>query len=102
MPLEEFWTNTLDAAMAGGDPLKSYVFKVAVEPDKFEDGRDAWQAYCPALRGCRTWGHTREEALANIREAIDLYVQDLLEAGERIPVDQGTIELPEPAVVVNV
>jgi predicted RNase H-like HicB family nuclease len=40
--------------------------------------------------------------MANIREAIDLYVQDLLEAGERIPVDQGTIELPEPAVVVNV
>ena len=40
--------------------------------------------------------------LANLREAIDLYVQDLLEAGEQIPVAQGTIELPEPAVVVNV
>jgi len=85
-----------------GDLLKSYVFKVVVEPDKFENGREAWQAYCPALKGCRTWGHTREEAMANIREAIDVYVQDLLEAGERIPVDQGTIELPEPAVVVNV
>jgi len=82
--------------------LKSYVFKVVIEPDKFENGREAWQAFCPALKGCRTWGHTREEALVNIREAIDLYVQDLLEAGERIPVDQGTIELPEPAVVVNV
>src|SRR5258708_6455748 len=83
-------------------PMKSYVFKVAVEPDKFEDGRDAWHASCPALKGCHTWGHTREEALANLREAIDLYVQDLLEAGELVPVGQGTIELPEPAVVVNV
>ena len=82
--------------------MKSYVFKVVVELDKFEDGRDAWQAYCPALKGCRTWGHAREEALANIREALDLYVQDLLESGEPIPLDQGTIELSEPAVAVNV
>ena len=70
---------------------------IVVDPDD-----SGYHAYCPALKGCRTWGHTREEAMANIREAIDLYVQDLLEAGERIPVDQGTIELPEPAVVVNV
>lgn len=82
--------------------MKSYVFKVTVEPDKFEDGREAWHAYCPALKGCHTWGHTYEEALANAREAIDLYVQDLVESGEPVPVDQGTIELPEPAVVVNV
>ncbi len=82
--------------------MKSYVFKVVVEPDKFEDGREAWHASCPALKGGHTWGHSREEALVNIREAIDLYVQDLLEAGESIPVDKDTIELPEPAVVVNV
>lgn len=82
--------------------MKSYVFKVVIEPDKFEDGREAWHAFCPALKGCHTWGHTRDEALMNIREAIDLYVQDLIDAGGKIPVDQGTIELLEPAVVVNV
>jgi len=82
--------------------LKSYIFKVVVEPDKFEDGRPAWHAYCPALRGCHTWGRSTEEAMANVREAIDLYVQDLVDAGEPIPLDQGTIELPEPAVAVNV
>jgi antitoxin HicB len=81
--------------------MKSYVFRVVVQPDKFEDGRDAWHAFCPALRGCQTWGHTREEALRNIRDAIDLHVQDLLEAGQSIPLDQGTIALPDPAVVVN-
>ena len=82
--------------------MKSFVFKVAVEPDKFEDGRDAWHAFCPALKGCHTWGHTYEEALAKLREAIDLYVQDLIEAGEQVPVGQGTIELQEPVVAVNV
>ena len=66
--------------------MRSYIFKVAVEPDKFEDGRPAWHAYCPALKGCHTWGHSNEEALANIREAIVLYVQDLFDAGEPIPV----------------
>ena len=68
--------------------MKSYVFKVRVEPDKFEDGRDAWHASCPALKGCHTWGHTYEEALANAREAIDLCVQDLIESGEPIPVSE--------------
>jgi predicted RNase H-like HicB family nuclease len=84
--------------------MKSYVFKVLVEADKFEDGRPAWHASCPALKGCHTWGHTYEEALANVREAVELYVQDLREAGEPIPVDaeEGTIELPVPAVAVNV
>jgi predicted RNase H-like HicB family nuclease len=82
--------------------MKSYVFKVAIEPDKFEDGREAWHAFCPSLKGCHTWGHTSEEALSNLRDAIDLYVQDLIESGEPIPVDHDTIALPEPAVVVNV
>ena len=54
------------------------------------------------LKGCHTWGRSTEEALANIREAIDLYVQDLVDAGEPIPLDQGTIELAEPAVAINV
>jgi len=84
------------------EPMKSYVFKVAIEPHKFEEGRDAWHASCPALKGCHTRGHSYAEALASIREAIDPYVQDLREAGQAIPVDQGTIELAEPAVLVNV
>jgi predicted RNase H-like HicB family nuclease len=66
--------------------MNSYVYEIVVEPDKFEDGRDAWHASCPALKGCHSWGLTHEEALTNIREAIDVYVQDLLEAGETIPV----------------
>jgi len=31
--------------------MKSYVFKVVIDPDKFEDSRDAWHASCPALKG---------------------------------------------------
>jgi predicted RNA binding protein YcfA (HicA-like mRNA interferase family) len=38
--------------------MKSYVFILVIEPDKFEDCRDAWHASCPALKGCHTWGHS--------------------------------------------
>jgi len=65
--------------------MKTYVFKIVIEEDQFEDGRPAWHASCPALKGCHTWGHSYEEALANAREAVELYVQDLIKAGEKIP-----------------
>jgi len=84
--------------------VKSYIFKVVIEEDQFEDGRKAHHAFCPALKGCHTWGHTFEEALKNIQEAVELYVEDLIESGEEIPVDpeKGIVELPSPSVVVNV
>ena len=83
--------------------MKSHIFRVVIEEDKFEDGRKAYHASCPALKGCHTWGHTPEEALANIQEAVELYVEDLIETGEPIPVDsqKGAIEWPTPSVVVN-
>jgi predicted RNase H-like HicB family nuclease len=39
----------------------------------------------PVLPGCISQGDTKEEALANIKEAIDLYVEDCLAAGDPIP-----------------
>jgi len=52
--------------------VKSYVFRVVVEQDSMVDGQRAYHAYCPALKGCHTWGYTYDEAVANIREAIEL------------------------------
>jgi predicted RNase H-like HicB family nuclease len=43
----------------------------------------------PALPGCTSQGDTRAEALANIREAIELYVQDCREAGDPVPTEAG-------------
>jgi len=34
-----------------------------------------WAVWCPQLPGCASAGRTREEALANIREAIALYLE---------------------------
>ena len=34
-----------------------------------------WAAWCPELPGCTSAGETEEEALENVREAIELYLQ---------------------------
>ncbi|HEY3245698.1 MAG TPA: type II toxin-antitoxin system HicB family antitoxin [Phycisphaerae bacterium] len=47
-------------------------WRVILEPDP-ETGD--WAAWCPELPGCASAGQSRDEALANIREAIELYLQ---------------------------
>jgi predicted RNase H-like HicB family nuclease len=43
----------------------------------------------PALPGCVSQGDTRTEALANIREAIEVYLKHCREAGDPIPTEAG-------------
>ena len=47
-------------------------------------------AECPSLPGCLSQGRTREEAIENIREAIQLYVEALEE--DRLPVPEERFE----------
>jgi predicted RNase H-like HicB family nuclease len=53
--------------------------KASVVIEKDEHGFYAW---CPELKGCQSQGDTLEEAVANIREAIELYLETL-DPGER-------------------
>lgn len=45
--------------------------KIVLEPS--EEG--GFTVYVPALPGCISEGESREEALANIREAVELYLE---------------------------
>ena len=55
--------------------------------DQEPDG--GFVAIIPALPGCVSQGDTREEALANIREAAELYVEDCLTTGYPVPSEAG-------------
>ena len=44
-----------------------------------------WVAECPSLPGCISQGKTKQEALANIREAIEGYVAALQDDGLPVP-----------------
>lgn len=54
----------------------------------------------PALQGCYTQGETREEAIAMVKEAIEVYLESCKAAGEPIPEETGVeslvIEVKEP------
>jgi predicted RNase H-like HicB family nuclease len=49
------------------------------------DEEESWLVSVPAFPGCHTWGRTREEALANAREAIEGCIESLRASGEPVP-----------------
>ena len=44
----------------------------------------------PALEGCVSQGKTRDEALKNVREAIELHLEAMKEVGEEPPQEEST------------
>ena len=56
-----------------------------------EDG--FWVVECPSLPGCISQGKTKQEALENIREAIDLFVESLRADGLPVPEDRFHAEV---------
>ena len=61
-----------------------------------EEGHESgYVAYAPALKGCASQGETKEEALKNVKEAMEAYVEALLEDGLPLPTEVGkdTVEL---------
>ena len=69
----------------------------AVQVEKDEDGR--WAAMCPTLPGCATWGYTQDEAIKNIREAVEAYVEDMQAHGESVTGAKEVIAAPLVSVV---
>ena len=53
-----------------------------------EDG--FWIAECPSLPGCVSQGETREQAIANIREAIEGYILALQD--DKLPIPEEHFE----------
>src|SRR5258707_4290783 len=69
-------------ASATMSPMTTRDFKVFLEPDEDYGG---YVVVCPSIPGCYSQGKTVPEALANIREAIDLCLGDMENRGEEIP-----------------
>ena len=57
--------------------MKTFVLKVDLEEEA--DGRCS--AAIPSLPGCASWGYSQQEALANIKDAAEVYIEDMIEAG---------------------
>lgn len=46
----------------------------------------------PTLPGCITYGETMDEAIANAKEAVELFLESLTAHGEPIPSEENTFE----------
>jgi antitoxin HicB len=68
--------------------MKVMDFKVFLEPDAEYGG---YFVKCPSIPGCHSQGKSVEEALANIREAIELCLEVMIERGEDLPDPNGTL-----------
>jgi predicted RNase H-like HicB family nuclease len=60
-----------------------------------ERGKTSWGAHVPDLPGCIAAGATRAEALALIREAIEMHLESLRESGLPQPPPASESELVE-------
>jgi len=60
--------------------MKQYDFSIIIERDD-----DSYFATCPELQGCYSQGETYEEVVSNIKDAINLHLQDRLAEKEEIP-----------------
>ena len=55
-----------------------------------DDGR--YSVSAPDLPGCFSWGATRPEAIDNIREAIEVWIQSAKADGETVPPPGTSLE----------
>lgn len=69
-----------------------YTIILEREPD------GGFHAYCPALKGCHSQGDTVDEAVDNMREAVEAFIESLEAHGEPIPAENLLIKPLEIAV----
>jgi predicted RNase H-like HicB family nuclease len=65
--------------------------KFIISIDRDEDG--VWVVECPSIPGCVSQGNTKEEALENIKEAIELCLEVRAEKGMPLTVETRQIEV---------
>jgi len=53
-------------------------------------------------RGAATWGYTREEALKNIEEVLQMTLESMIETGEPIPEEPGIQVFLKPRVAITI
>ncbi len=65
--------------------------KLMVTIDRDEDG--VWIVECPSIPGCVSQGDTKEEAITNIQEAIELCIEVRAEQGLPLTIETRQVEV---------
>ena len=75
--------------------MSEHRYTILLHPDEEQGG---YTVTVPALPGCITEGDTIEEAIAMAKEAIQLYIESLIDDGEPVPEEHEHTQ----AIVINV
>ncbi len=90
--LREYLTDLSTRLVSCYHSDMQYTAIFEVEPD------GGYHASCPSLPGCHSEGDTLDEAVANLREAIAVYLESLQAHGESFPVEDILIKPLDIAV----
>ncbi len=77
--------------------MRYFTFEIVIEKEPEDDG---YLAYSPTLPGCFSNGRSIEEAKRNMREAIQLHLESLLEHGDSVPQNEQLVHVEELTVAV--
>lgn len=61
--------------------MKTYTFRAIIEPDE----KNTYHGYVPSLPGCHTWGESIEETRKNVKDAIKVYLVNMVDNEEPLP-----------------
>jgi len=67
---------------------KSYNFRIMLR----KEPEGGYTAFVPSLPGCVTYGETIDEAIVMTREAVELYIESLIEHNEPVPSEEEVFE----------
>lgn len=68
--------------------MAQLTYKIRLQ--KEEEG--GYTVSVPCLPGCITYGNNIDEAIAMAKEAIELYIESMVDHGEEVPTESNTLE----------
>ncbi|MFZ1320554.1 MAG: type II toxin-antitoxin system HicB family antitoxin [Ignavibacteria bacterium] len=68
--------------------MKSYNYRILLR----KEPEGGFTVTVPVLQGCISYGDTIDTAIENTKEAIELYIETLIEYNEEIPSEDGILE----------
>lgn len=68
--------------------MNSNTYKILLR----EEPEGGFTVFVPSLEGCITYGENLAQAKVNAREAIQLYIESLVEVGMPVPSDENLLE----------
>ncbi|MEA2033976.1 MAG: type II toxin-antitoxin system HicB family antitoxin [Euryarchaeota archaeon] len=67
---------------------KTYNFRIMLR----KEPEGGYTAFVPSLPGCVTYGETIDEAIEMTKEAVELYIESLIDHNEPVPSEEEVVE----------